>query len=255
MNNLLEIANNINSAFERSKQLYEAGIDTLSQAIAADKEAGEMLLQVKNFLPYGEFGEWVNKSCVFTHRHANRLMLIAKNWQKIAASLDTRVESESPLLSLRGALSIVSNEPKSEAPPPEPATKYKVALKNHPCYGQTVVVKQELNHGDILLCKTSGGDFAFVKKELVPESQLLEERVDTEIIDVEVTDSSEQLKEAIAIIIEYLPETELKAILAASLSIGKEHLPSNALMLTAKLIGGQEMPVLTHPSGSAFPMR
>jgi hypothetical protein len=237
---LSELAIDINEAFSQSKQFYQTGIDALTAAIASDKKAGEMLLKVKNFLPYGEFGEWVTTNCHFTHRHANRLMLIAKNWEKITATLDTRVEIESPLLSLRSALSLAAAEPKPDTPPSEPATKYKVALKTHPCYGETVEVKQELNHGDILLCKTSNGEFAFVKKELVPESQSLEP-VDAEIIDVEVENISEQLKEAIALIIEYLPEAELKKVLAASFSIGKEHLPPDALMLAAKLVGGQEM--------------
>lgn len=242
--NLAELAININEAFSQSKQFYQAGIETLTAAIASDKKAGEMLLKVKSFLPYGEFGEWVAANCNFTHRHANRLMLIAKNWERIASTLDTRVETDSPLLSLRSALSLATAEPKPEAPPPEPTAKYKIALKNHPCYGETVEVKQELNHGDILLCKTSDGEFAFVKKELVPESQSLEP-INAEIIDVEVTDISERLKEAIAIVIEYLPENELKAVLAASLSIGKEHLPSDAQDMAAKLISPKEMPALS----------
>ncbi|MBN3875224.1 DUF3102 domain-containing protein [Nostoc sp. JL23] len=241
--NLTELAININEAFSQSKEFYQAGIEALTSAIASDKKAGEILLKVKSFLPYGEFGGWVTANCHFTHRHANRLMVIAKNWEKITATLDTRVEAESPLLSLRSALSLATAEPKPEAPPPEPTPKYKVALKNHPCYGETVEVKQELNHGDILLCKTSNGDFAFVKKELVPESQSLEP-INAEIIDEEKEDISEQLKQAIALVIEYLSEMQLKAVLAASLSIGKDHLPTDALFVAAKLIGGQEIAVL-----------
>ncbi|MFK0731408.1 MAG: DUF3102 domain-containing protein [Gloeotrichia echinulata GP01] len=243
MNNLLELADNINQAFSKSQQFYEDGIEYLRLAIASDKEAGVMLLAVKQSLPYGQFGEWVTNNCNFTHRHANRLMLIAKNWQKIIDSLDTRVESEeSPLISLRSAIALASADPKPETPPQEPVTKYKVKLQSHPCYGETVEVKEELSKGDVLLCRTSKGDIPFLKKELISESAPLEP-INAEIIDVEVTDTSEQLKEAIALVIEYLPENELKAVLAASLNIGKDHLPSDAQSMATKLIG-KEIPVL-----------
>jgi Protein of unknown function (DUF3102) len=251
--NLTELAININEAFDRSKQLYADGIDHLKLALLTDKEIGEMLLAVKQSLPHGSFASWIQDNCRFNDRHARRLMTIASNWTKIinaweSMKSDTRDRFDGhPLPSLRLALALATAEPKPEAPQPEPTPKYKVALKNHPCYGETVEVKQELNHGDILLCKTSGGDFAFVKKELVPESQSLQP-INAEIIDVEIEDNSERLKEAIALIIEYLPENELKAVLAASLSIGKEYLPSDAQGMAAKLIGGQEVAVLQSSS-------
>jgi hypothetical protein len=240
--NLSELANNINEAFKQSRQFYEAGIEAFKLAIAADKLAGEMLLEVKTSLPYGHFGEWVNKNCNFTHRHANRLMLIAKNWEKIITSLDTRVETESLLPSLRVAIALAAAEPKPEPPPQEPVTKYKVALPGHECYGEVVEVKENLQHGDVLLCKTSKGEYPFLKKELVAEAELLTP-IDAEIIDIEVTDISEQLKEAIAIVIEYLPEAELKAVLAASLGIGALHLPGETQHMAAKLIGDGVSPV------------
>jgi Protein of unknown function (DUF3102) len=250
MSNLLELANNINEAFDRSKQLYADGIDYLKLALLSDKEVGEMLLEVKLSVPHGSFTSWIQDNCQFSDRHARRLMALARDWTKIMKvwenmKSDTRDRfGGDPLPSLRVAIALAAAEPKLEVPPSQPVAKYKIALKTHPCYGETVEVKQELNHGDILLCKTSNGDFAFVKKELVPESQALKP-VDAEIIDVEVEDISEHLKEAIALIIEYLPETELKAVLAASLSIGKDHLPSDAAGLAAKLIGGQELAILS----------
>lgn len=247
---LTELAININEAFDRSKKLYADGIDYLKLALLTDKEVGEMLLVVKQSVPHGSFTSWIQDNCQFSDRHARRLMTIARDWTKIMKvwenmKSDTRDRfGGDPLPSLRAAIALAAAEPKLEAPPPEPAPKYKVALKSHPCYGETVEVKQELNHGDILLCKTNSGDFAFVKKELVPESQALVP-INAEIIDVEVEDISEHLKEAIALVIEYLPETELKAVLAASLSIGKDHLPSDAAGLAAKLIGGKETAVLS----------
>jgi hypothetical protein len=250
--NLSELAININSAFEQSRQLYEAGVDTLAQAIASDKEAGEWLLKAKTFIPHGEFTQWVESNCKFKIRHAQKLMQIAKNWEKIVRTWEdaksaTRGVFESPLPSLRVAIALAAAEPKPEPPPSPPVTKYKVALASHPCYGETVEVKEQLSKGDVILCKTSKGEIPFLKKELISESQSLAP-VDAEIIDVEVEDISEQLKEAIALVIEYLPENELKAVLAASLSIGKDHLPIDAQGMAAKLIGGQEIPVLESSS-------
>ncbi|MEH1808465.1 DUF3102 domain-containing protein [Nostoc sp.] len=242
--NLTELAININEDFERSKQLYQDGIKYLKLALFSDRQIGESLIIVKGALAYGEFKTWIEENCNFSRSHAYRLITIASKWEKIIAACPTRETTpELVLPSLRGAIALATAEPKPEAPPPEPTPKYKVALKNHPCYGETVEVKQELNHGDILLCKTSNGDFAFVKKELIPESQSLEP-INAEIIDEEKEDISERLKEAIALVIEYLSENELKAVLAASLSIGKDHLPSDALFVAAKLIGGQEIAVL-----------
>lgn len=174
-------------------------------------------------------------------------MLIARNWEKIITSLDTRVETESLLPSLRVAIALAASEPKAETPPAPSVTKYKVALKDHECYGEVVEVKDNLQHGDVILCKTSIGEYPFLKKELVAETESLAP-IDAEVIDVEIEDISEQLKEAIAIVIEYLPENELKAVLAASLSIGALHLPSDAQGMAAKLIGSQEVPVLTSVS-------
>ncbi|MEH2033351.1 MAG: DUF3102 domain-containing protein [Nostoc sp.] len=246
---LSELANNINQAFNQSKEFYKAGINNLQQALLCDKQAGDLLIQVKAELPYGQFTSWVEENCRFTMRHAQFLMKISREWHRIIKQWDelrneTRFASSSPLPSLRVAIALAATEPKPETPPSPPATKYKVSLSSHPCYGETVEVKEELSKGDVILCKTSFGEIPFLKKELVPESQSLVS-VDAEIIDVEVTDISEQLKEAIALVIEYLPEAELKAVLAASLSIGKDHLPSDAQGIAAKLIGGQEIAVLS----------
>ncbi|QLE42238.1 DUF3102 domain-containing protein [Nostoc sp. C052] len=247
--NLSELAININQAFDKSKEFYKAGINELQQALLCDKQAGDLLIQVKAELPYGQFTSWVEENCRFTMRHAQFLMKISREWHRIIKQWDelrneTRFASDSPLPSLRVAIALAAAEPKPESPPSLPVTKYKVALKDHACYGETVEVKEELSKGDVILCRTSKGEIPFLKKELVPESQSLQP-VDAEIIDVEVEDISEQLKEAIALVIEYLSENELKAVLAASLSIGKEHLPSDAAGLAAKLIGGQDLAILS----------
>ncbi|WP_375496240.1 DUF3102 domain-containing protein [uncultured Nostoc sp.] len=248
--NLSELAININEAFDRSKKLYADGIDYLKLALLTDKEVGEMLLEVKLSVPHGSFTSWIQDNCQFSDRHARRLMTIARDWTKIMKvwenmKSDTRVRfGGDPLPSLRIAIALASAEPKPETPPSPPVIKYKVALPSHPCYGETVEVKEELSKGDVILCKTSKGEIPFLKKELVSESVPLEQ-VDAEIIDVEVEDISEQLKGAIALVIEYLPETELKAVLAASLSIGKDHLPSDAQGIAARLIGGQDLAILS----------
>ncbi|MHC5779703.1 DUF3102 domain-containing protein [Nostoc sp.] len=251
MKNLLELAENINQAHLRSQHLYQQQTDALLEALTSDRNAGAWLSEAKSLLPHGGFIEWVDSNCKFTIRHAQRLMSIDKNWEKFLAAwsnakCDTGDVFDSPLPSLKVALLFLSVKATPESPPPPIITKFKVASIGHPHYGKVVEVKKELHHGDVLLCETSSGDeIPFLRKELIAENQPL---LNDEIIDVEVTDSdnSEQLKEAIALIIEYLPELQLKQILISALSIGKDYLPSDAQNMAVKLIGGQEMLALSN---------
>ncbi|MFN6572386.1 DUF3102 domain-containing protein [Dendronalium sp. ChiSLP03b] len=245
--NLSEIAININDTFDRSKEFYETGINAIKQALVLDKECGDLLIQAKQNLPHGAFIPWIEANCKFSRSHAHRLMSIAKNWQKIMQSWEdkclTRGTFEAPILSLRTALAIVSAEPKQEASSSEPLKTYKVAQPKHSCYGEVVEVVKELNHGDILVCKTSKGEFPFLKNELVAENQPLKVEV-AEIIDVEVEDNSDKLREAIAIMIEFLPELQLRAILSQVLFTSRDYLPSDIQSMATKLIS-QEVAVLT----------
>ena len=252
-NNLTEIANNINLKFAQSKELHQIGVATIKEALLLDKECGELLIKVKESLAHGEFMPWIEANCKFTHRHANRLINVAKNWQRIKDlwedKFDTRVEfEETPILSLRGAIALIAAEPKPTPTPKPPPESYTVNNPQHSCHGQTVKFSQSLHNGDLVMCETPGGQkVPFLKTELVSPDSLPPQQ-EPEIIDVEIEDNSEKLREAIALILEYLPELSLKALLAQALFAGREYLPEDTQNMAAKLIS-QEMAAL---NGSSF---
>ncbi|MCC5640354.1 DUF3102 domain-containing protein [Nostoc sp. CHAB 5844] len=239
MSNLSQLATNINTAVERSRSLYKEGIETLGQALTSDKEAGLMLIEVKSTLPHGEFTKWIEANCKFTPRHAQFLMKIAKEWDKIMAGWEnvkneTRFAFDSPLPSLRQALALASAQAKEEIIPNQATSnKYKVALHNHECYGEVVEVARVVSNGDVVVCKTSIGEFPFLKSELVGENESIK-AVETEVIDVEFEDCSEELREAIATLIEYFPEQQLKSLLVQALALGKEFLPDDVKTMVAR---------------------
>ncbi|MFB2769805.1 DUF3102 domain-containing protein [Pelatocladus sp. BLCC-F211] len=250
-----DLAIQINAAVEHSKALYDKGVACIKEALTSDKEAGELLMQVKNSLPHGHFIPWIECNCRFSDRHARNLMNIAKNWQKILqgwekmqSESETRFRFESPLPSLRTALAIAAAAPKEKwEEPPDATQRYKIASVGHDCYGEVVEVVEELHQGDVIVCKTSKGDFPFLKRELVNENQPLETVV-AEIVEEtasDIEDKSENFREAIALVIEYLPELVLKAVLAQALFIGRDYLPDNIKNQAGKLMtGGQEMGIL-----------
>ncbi|MBD2437356.1 DUF3102 domain-containing protein [Nostoc sp. FACHB-110] len=239
MNNLTILATNINEAVERSRSLYKDGIETLGQALTSDKEAGLLLIEVKGSLPHGEFTKWIEVNCKFSPRHAQFLMKIAKEWDRIISSWEkmkneTRFVFDSPLPSLRQAIFLASAEPKEETIPNQvTSTKYKVALLNHECYGEVVEVAKTVSNGDVLVCKTSKGEFPFLKGELVGENEPIK-AVEAEIIDVEIEDKSEELREAIATLIEYFPEAQLKSLLIQAVALGKDFLPDDVKAMAGK---------------------
>jgi hypothetical protein len=239
---LQELASKIDSAFEQSKELYDKGVNSLKAALLCDKEAGEYLIQVKGSLPHGSFISWIEDNCKFGERHARNLMAIAKNWQQIVGAWDSKTAArcrfdEDPLPSLRQALSMIAAPKEKAEKAVEQAsrpTQYKVASKGD-CYGETVEVIEELHGGDVVKCRTSKGEFPFLKNELASvDAELV---VDAEIVEEETEDKSEELREAIALIIEYLPQEALITLLAQSLYIGKEHLPEEIYQSKVKLAG------------------
>lgn len=246
--NLSEVADAINSATERAAALYVSSIGILKEGLLCDKEAGDLLIQVKAQLPHGQFIPWIEANCKFTRQHANHLMLIARNWTKILVAWEemncnTRVPSGSPLLSLRQAIAIAATQPKEETESVESPTQYRVATPNHPSYGSVVTVKREMHGGDMVVCETPTGDYPFLKKELVAPNEPLQAQA--EIIDVEIIDESEKLREAIAILIEYFPDSVLKALLSQALFMGRGYLPESAKSSASSLLAGSEMGTLT----------
>lgn len=238
----LEIAENINSLVERSDRFYREGALHIKNAIALNKEAGLLLIQVKESLKHGEFTEWIKENCNFSDRYARYLMQIAKNWDKIIASweqmkteTDFRFGHPLPCIKQAIALSASASEPKEEKPSPPPTTTYKIANPQHPRYGETVKEVSRLNQGDIIVCKTSAGEFPFLKNELIPETEQISLPPVVEIVDAEIEDNSEQLREAIALVIEYLDERQLQILLGQAIDLGKGSLPIDVISKFGKL--------------------
>lgn len=244
VSDLQKLASSINDAVARSKELYQTGIDALKQALACDREAGEHLIQVKGSLPHGQFISWIEDNCHFTPRYAQMLMSVSKNWDKIMKGWEDKQDKsetgfafeDNPLPSLKQALAIITTpkdkEEKAVTPVARP-TQYKVASKGNDCYGEVVQVVEELHGGDVVKCKTSKGEFPFLKNELTSvDAELV---IDAEIVEDKIEDNSEELREAIALIIEYLPQEALTKLLIQSLEIGKDHLPSDVYQSKVKL--------------------
>jgi hypothetical protein len=237
------LTNNINSYYLESRKLYSQGIDSIKRGISCERDAGKLLIDVKESLPYGEFGQWIVNHCNFSHRHANRMMLIARNWEKISATLDTCVQSDDALISLRSALALLSAKPNSDNIHQPQLIKHRVVASGHQCYGEIVEEINKINGGDIIICRTPEGEVPFLRKELGDEGA----RTQQEIIDVEVDETSDKLKEAIIIITEYLPDVELRVLLNQALNIGRQYLPQSAQDIVCGLID-QEMLALRQAS-------
>lgn len=249
-NTLSEVAVAINSTVEKAAALYVSGSGLVKEALICSKEAGELLIQVKAALPHGEFISWIEANCKFTRFHASRLMNIARNWEKIISALEDKCDTRdtfAPLISLRTALALAATEPKEVIPLQARPTHYKVAQPGHSSYGEVVEVIKELHNGDVVVCNTPRGEFPFLKAELIAQDAPLEE-IDAEIVEPEhERDKSEHLKEALALAIEYFPESVLKALLSQALFIGREYLPDSAKSSASKLLnsGNENLGILS----------
>ena len=253
MNNLVPVdldvlAFKINQAVDKGKVSYNNAIASIKNGLEADREIGELLLQAKTALPHGQFTQWVEVNCQFGMRQAQRRMWLATNWSRITEKLQEVVESKyvagdafenSRLINLKTVLALCIVKEKDEPPINEEKKSFRVASPDHECFGEVVEVVAEHSQGEVMVCRTSKGDFPFLKKELVDSG------TPVEVLDVEVVESGNQvdidlnkIREAIALIIEFLPEVELKAILSQSISLGKEYLPDDVATNSSKLLIG-----------------
>lgn len=243
---LQEYSAQIEAAVVRSNMLYENGVNTIKQALKSEKEAGDLLIEVKKSLPHGQFLNWIKNNCTISERHAQRLMKIASHWDEITAMItesksDMRVGFES-LPTLTAALAI-ARVAEAKANPDKYGTKpqlLKVASTSHDCYNEVVTVVEELHQGDVLVCQTKNGRQPFLRKELVSPDTEIEEIV-AEIVEETTLDKSEELREALAIIVEHFPEDILQEMLKKALFIGQEHLPEGIRYKASKLLIGKKM--------------
>ena len=76
------------------------------------KDAGEVLLESKRLIPYGQFTSWVETNCDFSGVQARRYMTIARRWPELLAwSTRTRANDlEIDSLSIREAMRILSEK-------------------------------------------------------------------------------------------------------------------------------------------------
>ena len=59
-------------------RLHQLAAKTATEAIEYAKQAGELLLNVKGQLPYGAFGDWIEKNLTVSARQAQRYMAAAQ---------------------------------------------------------------------------------------------------------------------------------------------------------------------------------
>jgi len=245
------IAQQINTLNTESEEAFSQGIQFMKRGVELAKETGDLLIKVKNSLPHGEFTNWIKNNCKFSDRRARQLISIASNWQRISECLEnskteSRFRSEENFTSIRDVLKIVAaiaeSQPKQLQLPlePEQPKVLVVASIDNPNYGEKVEVVKR--HNDYVIGRTSTGDeVPFFNRELISEGEKLPEIKKTEIIDVEIIDLSEDLQEAIALIIQYLSEDCLKALLVEALKIGRDKLPEDTRESAIKLVGRDRM--------------
>jgi hypothetical protein len=59
-------------------RLHQLATKTATEAVEYAKQAGELLLNVKDQLPYGAFGNWVEQNLTVSARQAQRYMAVAQ---------------------------------------------------------------------------------------------------------------------------------------------------------------------------------
>ena len=74
-------------------RLHQLATKTASEAVEYAKQIGELLLKVKEQLPYGDFGGWIEQNLTVSARQAQRYMAVAQGKpipvRDLAAKYDT----------------------------------------------------------------------------------------------------------------------------------------------------------------------
>ena len=68
---------------EAVNQFQRAGTKALVRGLQLYRQAGELLLEMKERLGHGEFNDWVMKHCDFDPRTARRYMQLARRWEQL----------------------------------------------------------------------------------------------------------------------------------------------------------------------------
>lgn len=73
------------------KEAHDAAATAMRESLRHARRAGELLIEVKDQLPHGEFGPWIDAHCGFGWRTANLYMRIAREWEKLVAENSQRI--------------------------------------------------------------------------------------------------------------------------------------------------------------------
>lgn len=98
MLSLDSLAPAINTAHERCRAAYRT-------VLADAKSAGELLLQAKSQVPYGQWLNWLEKNCTCSDRTARHYMQIATHWEEIQSTSATVAD-----LGVKGAIEAIADK-------------------------------------------------------------------------------------------------------------------------------------------------
>jgi len=112
---LAEMAKQINEAHAACEAAKEDMVADANDSIQQGLKAGRLLLEVKEQLPHGGFGDWVEANFDGSYRTARVYMQVAKRWPEVHAKWLTSAKT-----SLQGALKQLA-PPKVKTPTEKPA--------------------------------------------------------------------------------------------------------------------------------------
>lgn len=96
----------LNTTAVEINRLHHAAQRSAGEALQLAKQAGDLLLEVKEKLGHGEFLPWLAEHCEVGERQAQRYMRLSKNWEAISAN--TTSTSDLGALGIAGALEHVA---------------------------------------------------------------------------------------------------------------------------------------------------
>jgi Protein of unknown function (DUF3102) len=107
---------------ERIRTEHQAVVGAVRTGLQHAMAAGELLLEAKQQVSHGQWGEWVSRHCEINERVAQMYMRVAEKWGEI----ESKAKPVSDL-TLKAALKLISGPPKSDGAPPLASPPVKVA--------------------------------------------------------------------------------------------------------------------------------
>lgn len=94
----------------RANEHHRKAEEAARRALAHARDAGRALIEVKDRLPYGEWGDWLEENFEATHQTANNYMRIARRWPEL---MEAEEDSENAF-SIRRAVAYLAGAPDEE---------------------------------------------------------------------------------------------------------------------------------------------